>query len=186
LDWISATDDELTVTLSSSVAAADWIDPAGENGAALLQHVLLASRTSCHGQGNEYSQAGHHDYHHVLTSHEAGSIAGQKIAKQENEPLQVVVYPETSSQASLPESLSFFAIDQEDVFITAIKKAEDSEDIVVRMYNTQGTEERVNIRSYFPIEAYKQTNIIEENPQPVAPQLKVGKFGIETFGLEMK
>ena len=155
VDWISATDDEVSVTLSSSVAAADWIDPTEQSGGkAVLQHVLLASRVSCHWEGNEYSQAGHHDFHNVLTSNEAGSIQGQKVAKQKNEPLQVVFYPDTSNDADLPEALSFFSIDSENIIISTIKKAEDSDEIILRMYNVDDREEEVSVSSYFNINSY--------------------------------
>ncbi len=187
IDWISASDDEMTITLSSSVAAADWIDPTSKmSGDALLQHVLLASRTSCHWEGNEYSQGGNHHYNHVLTSNEAESIEGQKIAKQKNEPLFAVVNPETSVKAPLPESASFFSFDNENVFVTTIKKAEDGEEFIARMYNVKETEETVNISSSFNIGSYKKTNIIEEDPVLVEPQLRVGKYGIETFSLGIK
>ena len=187
IDWISATNDEIVLTLSSSVAAADWIDPTGKNpDQALLQHLLLASRVSCHGAGNEYSQAGRHDFHSVFTSNKSRSILGQKIAKQKNEPIHVVVYPETSVHSFLPESVSFFSIDSEDVLITTIKKAEDSEDFIARMYNLKDTEKTVGISSFFPIGSFKHTNIIEEYPKPVSPELKIGKYAIETFSLEVE
>ena len=186
IDWISATDDEISITLSSSVAAADWIDPTEHSsGKAVLQNLLLASRTSCHWEGNEYSQAGNHDFHNVLTSNKAGSIQGQKIAKQKNEPLYVVTHPDTSTNAFLPESLSFFTIDTDNVLISTIKKAEDSEDIIARMYNIKDSDEKVNVSSYFDIKSYRQTNIIEEDPTSVASELKVGKYAIETFSLEV-
>ena len=186
IDWISATDNEISVTLSSSVAAADWVDPTAlESNKAVLQNILLASRTSCHWQGNEYSQAGNHYYQNVFTSNKANTIEGQKIAKQKNEPIQVVVYPDNIVGASLPETASFFSIDAEDVMVTTIKKAEDTEDMIVRMYNTKDSNEQVNISSFFKLKDFKQTNIIEENPTAVSPQLKVGKYAIETFSIEV-
>ncbi|WP_072992147.1 glycoside hydrolase family 38 N-terminal domain-containing protein [Pseudozobellia thermophila] len=186
IDWISATDDEVAITLSSSVSAADWINPtAPDSDKSVLQHLLLASRTSCHWEGNEYSQAGNHDFHSVLTSNGAASVMGQKIAKQKNEPLQVVVYPDTSTNAFLPETASFYAIDSDNVIITTLKKAEDTDEIIARMYNLTGKEETVNVSSYFNIKAYKKTNIIEEFPQLVPPQLKIGKYAIETFSLNL-
>ncbi|MEO1009929.1 MAG: glycosyl hydrolase-related protein [Bacteroidota bacterium] len=187
IDWISATDNDISITLSSSVSAADWIDPTVEDPQmAVLQHLLLASRTSCHWEGNEYSQGGNHDFHSVLTSRAAQSVLGQRVAKQKNEPLHVVVYPENSREAFLPESLSFFDIDAENVMVTTLKKAEDSEEMIARMYNLNENEETVTVSSYFDIESYKKTNIIEENPKPVAPKLKIGKYAIETFSLEVK
>ncbi|TWO34669.1 alpha-mannosidase [Seonamhaeicola sediminis] len=184
IDWISATDDDVSITLSSSVAAADWIDPTGKTNSNILQHLLLASRTSCHWEGNEYSQGGNHDFHNVLTSTKAGSVLGQKIAKQKNEPIQVVVNPITASKPFLSENLSFFSIDAENIIITTIKKAEDSEDFITRMYNVEGSTETVNVSSYFDIKSYHHTNIIEENPVPVAPQLEIGKYAIETYSLK--
>ncbi len=187
IDWISATDEEVSVTLSSSVSAADWIDPTQNTpNKAVLQNLLLASRTSCHWEGNEYSQAGNHDFHNVFTSNKAGSLEGQKIAKQKNEPLHVVLNPDAVKKPSLPEVNSFFKINTENVIVSTIKKAEDSDEIIARMYNLNDGNESVNISSFFDIGSYKQTNIIEENPTPVAPQLKVGKYAIETFSLGIK
>ena len=53
------------------------------------------------------------------------------------------------------------------------------------MYNVGDDLETVNISSFFNIDSYKQTNIIEENPNLVDPSLKVGKYAIETFGLDV-
>ncbi|SFD12813.1 glycosyl hydrolase-related protein [Algibacter pectinivorans] len=188
IDWISATDNDISVTLSSSVAAADWIDPTGKTkaGTPILQNLLLASRTSCHWEGNEYSQGGNHNFHNVFTSNKAGSIIGQKVAKQENEPIQVVLNTITAAKPYLPEQLSFFSFDSENVIVTTVKKAEDSEDFITRMYNVKDTNETVNISSYFDIKSQNHTNIIEENPVPVAPALNVGKYSIETFSIETK
>ncbi len=187
IDWISASNDELSITLSSSVAAADWIDPTKDNSdKPVLQHLLLASRTSCHWEGNEYSQGGNHYYNNVLTSTRKGSLLGQKIAKQKNEPLIVVVNPDTAIDASLPESTSFFAIDNENVLISTIKEAEDSQNLIARMYNLTSGEEKVNMSSYFDIDAYFKTNIIEEYPTPIPSALKLGKYAIETFGLQIE
>lgn len=186
IDWISATDDQISVTLSSSVSAADWIDPTNhDSGNFVLQHLLLASRTSCHWEGNEYSQAGNHDFTNVLTSNAANTVVGQKIAKQKNEPLHVVVYPDTSKDAFLPENKSFYGLDSDNVIITTIKKAEDGDDVIARMYNVMDTEETVNMSSHFDITNFNKTNIIEEYPEKVGPNLKVGKYAIETFSLEI-
>ncbi|HQU60941.1 MAG TPA: glycosyl hydrolase-related protein, partial [Saprospiraceae bacterium] len=57
--------------------------------------------------------------------------------------------------------------------------------IILRMYNVDDREEEVSVSSYFNINSYKQVNIIEENPKPAAPELKVGKYSIETFSLDV-
>lgn len=185
MDWFSASDADMTVTLSSSVAVVDWIDPTEDNKDTVLQHLLLASRTSCHWEGNEYSQEGSHSYHNILTSNKTGDISGKQIAKQQNEPLHVTVFPDKSVNASLPETASFFNINKENIIVTTIKKAEDTDELVIRMFDTEGENSTVDLKSYFKIYNLHQTNIIEENPMPVK-DLKVSKFGIETFSFKAK
>ncbi|MCU4176622.1 glycosyl hydrolase-related protein [Carboxylicivirga sp. N1Y90] len=185
MDWISAEDNEHVITLSSSVAAADWINPTKDGDADLLQHVLLASRKSCHWEGNEYSQAGSHSYSHVLTSNRVGDVNGSRVSKQFNEPIKVVINPEKSTKASLAENVEFFSIDKENVIVTAIKKAEDGEELVVRMYDTEGKKAVVSLSSHFELENLMHTNIIEENPKEVK-EIKVSPYGIETYQLEVK
>jgi alpha-mannosidase len=186
IDWISATDNDMSITVSSSVSTADWIDPTGKTDNTMLQNLLLASRRSCHWEGNEYLQGGDHDYHNVVTSNESESLEGQKVAKQENEPIQIVVNPIISRKPYLPAELSFFKIDSKNVIITTVKKAEDSNDFIARMYNLKDGKENVNVSSYFDIESYMHTNIIEEHPKPVSPTLKITKYAIETFKLGTK
>ncbi|MCG8578594.1 MAG: glycosyl hydrolase-related protein, partial [Bacteroidales bacterium] len=185
MDWISAEDEEMVVTLSSSVAAADWINPTKDGDANLLQHVLLASRTSCHWEGNEYSQAGSHSFSHVLTSNKADEVSGTRLSKQFNEPLKVIVNPEKSSKATLSESMQFFSIDKENVIVTAIKRAEDGDAIVLRMYDTEGEAANVNLSSHFGFENLMQTNIIEENPVEV-DKMEIKPYSIETYTVDLK
>jgi alpha-mannosidase len=185
MDWISANDDDISITLSSTVAAADWINPTQTSDADFLQHVMLASRTSCHWEGNEYTQAGNHVYSHVLTSSKTGSIEGSRIAKQFNEPVKVVVNPEKSVNSSLAESISFFNIDKENVIVTTIKKAEEGKGIVLRLYDAEGEDAQVNLNSYFNLKNLQHTNIIEENPKPVE-QIEVKSYGIETYLMNTK
>ncbi|WP_198152347.1 glycoside hydrolase family 38 N-terminal domain-containing protein [Draconibacterium sediminis] len=185
MDWISANNEDVCVTVSSSVAAADWINPTQTTDADFLQHVLLASRTSCHWEGNEYSQAGSHDYSHVLTSTKEGDIAGSRIAKQFNEPIKVVVNPEQSVKANLEESISFFNIDKENVIVSAIKKAEDGKGLVMRLYDAEGKAAAPHLNSYFKLNNLRHTNLIEENPKQVN-QIKVSPYSIETYILNSK
>jgi alpha-mannosidase len=184
MDWFSASDDDMTVTLSSSVAAFDWIDPTSDSKDTLLQHLLLASRTSCHWEGNEYSQGGDHSYHNILTSNKTGSLEGMRIAEQQNDPIYITVYPDKSAKASLPETLSFFSLNKENINVSTIKMGEDSDNLVIRMYNVQGIETQVKLNSYFTMDNIQQTNIIEENPKPVSI-MNVSKYGIETFSFDV-
>lgn len=185
MDWFSANNDDVAVTLSSSVAAVDWVNPTHNTQANLLQHILLASRTSCHWEGNEYSQHGNHYYRHVLTSSKTGDVKGTRIAKQFNEPLSVVVNPERSAKATLAETMEFFAIDNKDVVVSTIKKAEDNDGVIFRMYDAEGEKSNVKIHSAFDLINLKHTNIIEENPRSVS-EVVIPPYSIETYQMEVK
>ncbi len=50
IDWISASDEEMSITLSSSVAAADWIDPTSDNANPVLQHFCLPAELPVTGK----------------------------------------------------------------------------------------------------------------------------------------
>ena len=72
-NWISASGDEFGLTLSSSVVALDYMDPTDKGLTnTILQPILLASRRSCHGEGNDYHQTGNHSFSFSVTSHKPG------------------------------------------------------------------------------------------------------------------
>ncbi|MEJ2616142.1 MAG: glycoside hydrolase family 38 C-terminal domain-containing protein [Ignavibacteriaceae bacterium] len=186
-NWIGADDNDFGVTLTSSVAVADYIDPTDSlNKNNLLQPLLLASRRSCHYQGNEYLQTGDHLFEFSLTSHNPGWKNGSRFGRQTNEKLMVVVDPDTYKDANLPEQLSFFKCDNENVIISTVKKAEDEPAVVIRAYNISDQDVESGIRSFKHFISGNLTNLLEEKQK--ALQLKDGiinyKFGknsIETF-----
>ena len=191
-NWIGASDDRFGVTLSSSTAVADYIDPTGLSGSALvLQPIMLASRRSCHGEGNEYLQTGNHYYHFSLTSHKPGFQNGFRFGRQSNEKLMCVVNPEPVRENTLPESLSFFSVDAGNISISTIKKAEDGNEAVVRLYENGIAEAKVNLKSWFSILHAEKTSMIEYDGTSIKSEknsipLIIGSHSIETLRLSLK
>lgn len=191
-NWIGASDDHFGVTLSTSTAVADYVDPTGlADGALLLQPIMLASRRSCHGEGNEYLQTGNHYYHFSFTSHKPGSENGYRFGRQANEKLLAVVDPQPAATTPLPEETSFFSVDAPDISISAIKKSEDKNEVVLRLFETGRGEAQVNLRSWFKILGAGRTNMIEYDEKsiksdPDSVPLKMGSHSIETLMLLLK
>ncbi|MCK7473252.1 MAG: hypothetical protein MZV49_06380 [Rhodopseudomonas palustris] len=80
-----------SVTFSTSVAVNDYKDPTDDPVPyPVLQPILLASRRSCHGEGNWYLQEGDHHYRFSLTSHAAGWRNGYRAGIAANAPLIAV------------------------------------------------------------------------------------------------
>ena len=182
-DWISVSDANFGITMSSSAAVADYVDPT-DNPASntILQSVLLASRKSCHWEGNEYLQHGDHHYNFSITSHLPGWENGWKFGKQANDKLIAVFNPKSYTDASLPQTKSFFEINNDKVIITAIKKCDDDNSIIIRLNNLDGKETVVDLKSAFTPKKIIYTNLIEEEIEPV-DKILLGKYAIETYKL---
>lgn len=189
-NWIGASGNSFGATLSSSVAVADYLDPTnGNNKSTILQPLLLASRRSCHGEGNEYLQAGNHDFSFSLFSHQPGWTEGGRAAKQANEELVIVVGPNTRKGAGLPEEQSFFSFDHDEVIISTIKKAEDDNTVIVRLYDVKGVDREVILNVGSSFSHAVGTNLIEEEITEIPlknnmVRINLGHHAIETIKLK--
>lgn len=189
-NWISASNEVYGVTLSSSVVTADYIDPTDTlSKKTILQTILLASRRSCHNEGNEYLQTGSHQFNFSLTSHKPGWKNGQRFGVEANERLHSISDPETYKTAELSEKLSFFKTDKDNVVISTIKKAEDDHSVVIRAYETDGDDVDVAISMFKPITKAFLTNLIEQPKREIKIEkqkieLNLGNNSIETIKVE--
>lgn len=185
-NWLSAAGEKCAVTLSSSVVVADYIDPTSQPvDYTILQPILLASRKSCHPLGNEFLQPGDHSYHFSLTSHEVGSPMREEFGVSANEPLVAVYNPIRYEKVSLPEEISFVSLDNPNVKVTAFKKCEDDNSLIIRLYNCSDTNETVNLRMAVQPKEIIHTNLIEEELAPVR-EIVLGKYAIETYKIKFR
>lgn len=189
-DFVDASDERGGLTMSSSVSVFDWIDPTTNAPEGIvLQPVLLASRKSCNGEGVWYPQAGDHHYRFALTSHAGGWRKGWQDGIAANHPLQPVIGTRPRSDASLPESKSFFSTSESNVVISTIKKCEDNDSVVVRLYDIEGRDTKPSLTSFVPVREAKHADIIEEPGASIDSskgdiRLPVGHHAIETFVLD--
>jgi len=190
-NFLSVSGPEAGLTLTTSVAVNDFRDPTEKSPAPLLQAVLLASRRSCHGEGNWYLQEGDHFFRFSLTSHGPGWRNGYRRGIEANIPLFAVVGPEPGREASLPAVLSFFGLSAPNALISAVKKAEDDDAVVIRLYDIEGRPAEVGIESFLPIVRAVRADMIEDEAAPIAPakgkiRLPLGACAIETVKLRFE
>lgn len=189
-NWISASDTESGVTLSSCVAVADWIDPTTDPVKNIvLQPLLLASRRSCHGEGNEYLQTGDHHFFFSFTSHASGWQNGYRKALEANEKLQVVLNPNMYKNATLPAELSFFATEKDNIVISTVKRAEDKNGFMVRVYDMEGKDSVSKLKFFKPVKAGWQTDLLEYPKNAISTngnetEISLGHHAIETYTFE--
>lgn len=190
-NWIASNNGEVDVKITSSVVMADYIDPTDNPlESTVLQPILFASRRSCHWLGEFYSQKGHHKFNFSLRSDAPESVEGDLNATAANYKPFAVVNPESYKSANLAESCSFFSSDSERISFSTIKKHEDKDEVVVRLYDavSSGEASSVKINSYFDIEKATITDMIEMEEFGTAEDntVNVSNRGIETISLEIK
>lgn len=184
-NWISASGKDFGVTMSSSVAAFDFIDMTGiAPNTTLLQPILLASRKSCHSEGNDYLQTGDHFYSFSLTTHAPGWQNGFQYGRQTNEPLEAVVNPARAINATLTEKERFVSINKRNVVITTMKKAEDDDGIILRFFEMEGKDTEVEFQFKKPLKKAYKVSLIEEASGQIPSSGNRLKFSIKHNSVE--
>lgn len=186
LDWMSASDDKVTVMLNSDVSLFDYINPRDlKDNKPMLQPILFASRVSCHGWGNDYFQRGNHSFHFTFTSAEGNWKENVHLIDGANTPLTAIEVDDTKVEKTLPETNSFFGIDKENIVISSIKKCEDDDSVILRVYEQTGKEVDMSLASYFNVKNIERTDIIENSIEgselKVNAPIKITKRSIDTF-----
>ncbi|MCX6573246.1 MAG: glycosyl hydrolase-related protein [Candidatus Aminicenantes bacterium] len=188
-NFLYAGDESFGLTFSTSVAVNDYKDPTDEPVPyPVLQPILLASRRSCHGEGNWYLQEGDHHYRFSLTSHAAGWRNGYRAGIAANAPLIAVAAGAAAAAADLPESLSFLPFPASNLVLSTMKKAETDDAVVLRVYDVEGRDAETEIKLAVPVKEAVRTNIIEEPGAVLKPRqgrfvLPVGHHAVETVRL---
>jgi len=124
-----------------------------------------------------------HEFTYALLPHTGDCAAGNVVreAYALNVPLRVVFG--ASPQASL------LRVDAENVIIDTVKKAEDGDALIVRLYEASGATASAAVQFSFAPRAVSRVNLMEENPQPVQMQgstaiIAVSPFEIITLRVE--
>jgi alpha-mannosidase len=194
-NFLYAGNADFGLTLSTSVAVNDYKDPTDDPVSyPVLQPVLLASRRSCHGEGNWYLQEGDHEYRFSLTSHAAGWRNGYRAGIAANTPLVAVTGVE-SRAPELPDSRSFLPFTPGNLILSAMKPNEftgypsgQGDSVVLRVYDMEGKDIEAGLALFRPVQKAFRTNLIEEEAVEMKPRqgrfvLPVGHNAIETVRL---
>ena len=102
-------------------------------------------------------------------------------------PLIPVATANKLSEKPLPPEKSFLSINADNVVLTAIKKADARESIVMRAFEIQGASAESSVLFLGEEHNFKQVNLLEDD-LPVAEQkiLRVRPFEIETLRLSIR
>jgi len=101
-----------------------------------------------------------------------------------NHPLESIVVTDPSSKGSVPESKSFIQVKPENVLVSCVKMAEDSNDIVVRMYDATGEGATTDILFGFKIERASEVDLMEKEIDRLKPKGERVTLGLKPFEIK--
>ncbi len=152
----------------------------------VMRLTLIKSATSPDPEADQ----GEHQFTYSVLPHK-GDWRRETLrqAADLNVPLLAVVEPGHSG--TLPGRWSLVQSSAENIIIETVKKAEDSDDLVVRVYESQGRRGRATLNFPSDIAAASECNLMEEEEQPVAfAGRELGfdyrPFQIRTFKLSLR
>lgn len=104
-------------------------------------------------------------YPHAWDHLEGGVIqAGYEL----NNPLRIIPMPENQiSQVGMPPEASFCQVEPDNVILETIKKAEDSQELILRLYEAWGTQTPCQIHLGLPLKKASLVNLMEEELNPL-------------------
>jgi alpha-mannosidase len=179
----------------TEVAAHKWIDLSRRDyGVALLNdckygHNLrngqldLALLRSPQHPDPVADHAVHH-FTYALFPHTGDHIAGRVIQAGYGLNIPIDVIAVTVHAGALPVSWSLIDPGNDQVIVEAVKKAETSDALIIRLYESTGANASSTMTFGLPIGSISQTNLIERNLQPVTQPLTFTPFEIRTVQVQ--
>ena len=179
---------EIGVFVNSTVVTHDYRDKS-DNPAdyPILQPVLLATKL-CSGRKIWHEQKGVHKQSFDIRTHEPGWRNGYKKGWEFNNP-PISVVPVTNLKANLPSKYSFMSIKPDNIIVSTMKKCEDDDSVVIRVFEQEGKDVKARLHFFKPIGNLLETNIIERQAQPLKEKpnsISLGHNEIKTLKFELK
>jgi alpha-mannosidase len=101
-----------------------------------------------------------------------------------NTPLIPVSVTDEISAKSLPPTQSLVALDTDNLVMSALKKAEHDDSLVLRFFETEGTATKTGVTLLGRQRDLRETNMLEEElPPPARQSVQVGAYEIKTVKL---
>jgi len=172
------------------VSAHRWADLSEPNfGVALLNdskygyachgNVLRLSLLRAPKSPDAFADMGNHHFRYALYPHAGGPQLGGVIpeAAAFNQPLRVF------STSAVPQSQSFFSLDNPAVVLDTVKKAEDSGDLIVRLYESHGAHQTATLTVPGQLKKAVRADLLETDGEPLRTAENKIKLSFRPFEL---
>lgn len=144
----------------------------------IMRITLLRSPT----MPDPMADFGEHQFKYSLYPHSGSwSEETQREAYLLNDP--IIVYPSKDGRDKkvIEDPLSLVSVDKPNVVIETIKRAEDGNGIIVRLYESRRMRGQVQLKLGFAAEAAWETNLLEENESALSVENDSIQFNLKPY-----
>jgi alpha-mannosidase len=115
-----------------------------------------------------YTDQCDHIFTYALYPHQGDHVDGRvaQAGYELNIPLRTMPLPLHAGK--LPPRASFLQVEAPNVFVEAVKLAEDDQSVIIRLYEAEHSGAKANLTFGFPIVSAAEVDIMEENAVPLA------------------
>lgn len=134
------------------------------------------------------------EVHHLtysIYSHNGDWKEGQTSQKAYELNTPFITTVEEAHKGELPSTLSLAKVDKDNVMIEVIKKAEDSDDLIVRMYEFHNKRSDVTLEFFKDVKEIKECNLLEKDLEDLSPvgnkvNFTIKPYEIKTFKFKLR
>ncbi len=174
------------------ICAHKWVDISQvDYGVALLNdskygykaidNILDLNLLRSPGHPDPAADRAHHQFVYSLFPHQGNHISGGVVRAgyELNVPLSII--PARIQKGSCPPDFSFLKNEAENIVVETIKKAEEGEDIIVRLYETHGAFTQTSLLFNFRIKSVYLVTMTEEDVKRLKPVKGAVKLDFKPF-----
>lgn len=156
-EWVDLSDGSYGVTLLSNFKYG-WDKPADNTLRLSLFHSPGVSNRYSHQERQDF---GHHEFTYSIIGHDGrlDRVSAARAGERMSQRIKAFVVPKTKGEG---RSLSLASTDAPNVVIKAMKRAEDGDGYIVRVYETAGRPTQANIVFATPLRAAQKADGTEK------------------------
>jgi alpha-mannosidase len=149
-------------------------------GYSTQDHVLTLSLLRSTTHPDPEADQGAHQFTYALYPHAGDWRQGTILqAKRLNDPLRA--QPVSGSGTWLPVVFGLVKCETPSVMIDTVKKAEDADSLIVRVYEAHGGRVTTTLAFAIPVESAEEVNLLEEPVGPVDVMVDTLRFSLSPY-----
>lgn len=181
----------------NEVPAQKWIDVSGADyGVSLLNDckyghdvngaTMRLTLLRCSYEPDPMPDQGHHEITYSLYPHQGDWTKADSVRRgyELNNPL--IPMTAENHQGRLPARHSFLRVEPSNVIVTALKKAEESDDLILRFYECEGRGGTASIHLGFAAKSFRETNLMEQPMKGLDTPIRNGRISVPIGKWEIK